>query len=85
MGPRLAPVLPVAFKFSAVVKAEPAARGITPGVVARLHLEDGRTVFFKGAPYNDRPAALLYKREIWLGSIMPASAPAPRMLWATTG
>ncbi|MEU8195298.1 phosphotransferase [Microbispora amethystogenes] len=75
----------VAFKFGAVLKAEPAARGITPGVVARLHLEDGQTVFFKGAPYNDRLASSLYEREIWLGSMMPASAPAPKMLWATTG
>ncbi|MBX6384708.1 MAG: phosphotransferase [Microbispora sp.] len=67
--------------FGPVIKAEPVKRGIMPGVAARLYLEDGRTVFFKGAP-GDSPAIYLYERETWAGGVLPPYAPAPRMLWA---
>lgn len=52
-----------------------------PGAAARLHLEGGRTVFFKGAP-GDSPAVSLYEREMWAGSVLSEHIPMPRMLWA---
>lgn len=71
----------LAASIGPIVKAEPTARGIMPGVTARLHIEGGHSVFFKAVP-SDSPAAPLYEREMWAGSIMPSYVLAPRMRWA---
>jgi hypothetical protein len=62
-----------------VLEAEPAERGIMPGVAVRLQV-DGGSVFLKGVPAGE-PAARLYLRERAANLALPPSAPAPRMLW----
>jgi aminoglycoside phosphotransferase (APT) family kinase protein len=66
-----------------VLKADSATAGIMPGVAARLHLEDGGTVFIK-AIMDGHEASALHLRERWAGCSLPTATPAPRMLWADT-
>lgn len=65
-----------------VLKAEPITEGVTPGIAARLHIEDGGRIFLKAIP-ADGTAAHLYRRERWAASVLPSAAPAPRMLWSS--
>lgn len=65
-----------------VVKAKTADEGIMPGVAARLHLEDGTSVFLK-AINGDHPSARLLLRQRWVSTVLPAETPAPRMLWSS--
>lgn len=67
-------------RCGAVVKAEPAERGIMPGVAARLYIEGRGSVFLKGIPADDitvRP----YLRERAANLALAPTIPAPRMLW----
>ncbi len=66
---------------SAVVAAATQPTGFSPGVAARLQLEDGRRVFAKAvgpAPNPDAPG--FHRREARVVSALPPEAPVPRLL-----
>ena len=65
-----------------VVKAESATGGLMPGLAAVVHAANGR-YFIKAAP-SDSPAARLYEREMAANKSLPASVPAPRMLYSSS-
>ena len=65
-----------------VVKAESATGGLMPGLAAVVHAANGR-YFVKAAP-ADSPAAPLYEREMVATVSLPASVPAPRMLYSSS-
>lgn len=69
-------------RYGTVLKAEPSRGGIMPGVVARLCVQGGGSVFLKGIP-ADEPAARLYARERAANLVLAPGVPAPRMLWST--
>jgi aminoglycoside phosphotransferase (APT) family kinase protein len=57
--------------------------GFSPGVAARLELEDGRFVFVKAIgpePNPDSPE--FHRREARVAAALPPEAPAPRLLFA---
>ena len=57
--------------------------GFSPGVAARLTAADGRRVFVKAVcatPNKDAPR--FHRREARIAAALPASAPAPRLLWS---
>jgi aminoglycoside phosphotransferase (APT) family kinase protein len=57
--------------------------GFSPGVAARLELEDGRSVFVKAVgpePNPDSPE--LHRREAQVADALPPETPAPRFLFA---
>lgn len=57
--------------------------GFSPGVAARLELEDGRCVFVKAIgpePNPDSPG--FHRREARVAAALPPEAPAPRLLFA---
>ncbi|WP_433367897.1 hypothetical protein [Streptosporangium sp. CA-115845] len=64
-----------------VLKVEPVTKGLMPGLAARLHTEDGGTVFLK-AVSTVSPAASLYERERRVGTVLPPGLPAPRLRWS---
>ncbi|GAA2873056.1 hypothetical protein GCM10010517_33550 [Streptosporangium fragile] len=68
-------------RIGQILKAEPVTRGLMPGIAARLHTEDGGTVFLK-AVSGGSPAASLYARERRAGALLPPGLPAPRLLWS---
>ncbi|MGW0590954.1 phosphotransferase family protein [Streptosporangium sp. NPDC002607] len=51
-------------------------KGLMPGLAARLHTEDGGTVFLKAVP-TAGPAASLYERERRAGTVLPPGLPPP--------
>jgi aminoglycoside phosphotransferase (APT) family kinase protein len=66
-----------------VVSAQSQAGGFSPGVAARLCLENGRRAFVKTAgaqPNPDTPA--LHRSEAAVAAALPRGAPAPRLLFA---
>lgn len=67
----------------AQVTAETSATsGFSPGFVAVLELADGRAVFVKAVSPRENPAAPDQARaEIRVARAVPASVPAPRLLW----
>jgi hypothetical protein len=67
---------------SRVVAAVTQPTGFSPGLAARLRLEDGRRVFIKAvseAANPDTPG--IHRREARILAALPASIPAPRLLW----
>ncbi|MGI9147651.1 MAG: aminoglycoside phosphotransferase family protein [Chloroflexota bacterium] len=67
----------------AVVHAASQPTGFSPGVAARLHLADGRTVFVKAIgpiPNPDSPS--FHRREAQIVAALPMTAPVPRLLWS---
>jgi aminoglycoside phosphotransferase (APT) family kinase protein len=57
--------------------------GFSPGVAARLQTASGRRVFLKAV--GSEPNALsatFHRREITIAGALPATAPAPRLLWS---
>ena len=57
--------------------------GFSPGVAARLTVDDGRRVFVKAVgsePNRDTPA--MHRREAGIMTAMPFAAPVPRLLWS---
>ncbi|WP_433367886.1 phosphotransferase family protein [Streptosporangium sp. CA-115845] len=64
-----------------VLKVEPVTKGLMPGLAARLHTENGGTVFLK-AVSTVSPAASLYERERRVGAVLPPGLPAPRLRWS---
>lgn len=68
---------------SPVVEATSQSGGFSPGVAARLRLQDGRRAFVKALcsdPNPDAPA--MHRREARIASALPAIVPTPRFLFA---
>jgi aminoglycoside phosphotransferase len=68
---------------SAVGEAVTQPGGFSPGVAARLRLEDGRTVFVKAVgpePNADSPG--FHRREAQVAASLPPETPAPELLFA---
>ena len=66
-----------------VVGAVTQPTGFSPGVAARLTVDDGRRVFVKAVgpePNRDTPA--MHRREASIMTAMPFAAPVPRLLWS---
>jgi hypothetical protein len=56
--------------------------GFSPGLAARLRLSDGRRVFLKAVAEAANPDTPdIHRREARILGSMPASAPAPRLVW----
>jgi aminoglycoside phosphotransferase (APT) family kinase protein len=66
-----------------VVEATTQPAGFSPGVAARLRLDDGRRAFVKAVgpePNPDSPG--VHRAEARTMAALPGSAPAPRLLWS---
>jgi aminoglycoside phosphotransferase (APT) family kinase protein len=67
---------------SSVARAVTQPGGFSPGVAARLELEDGKRVFVKAVgpePNPDSPE--FHRREAHVAAALPPEAPAPRFLF----
>lgn len=68
---------------SAVVEVVSHEGGYSPGMAATLTTSAGERVFVKAVSttFHERSAEL-YRDEVRVNGLLPASAPAPRLLWA---
>lgn len=67
-----------------VVSATTMSGGFSPGLAARLVTASGRRVFAKAVSNGLNPMSpSLHRREILVASRLPATAPAPRLLWSS--
>jgi len=67
-----------------VVSATTMSGGFSPGLAARLVTASGRRVFAKAVSNQLNPMSpSLHRREIRVASRLPATAPAPRLLWSS--
>jgi len=65
-----------------VVSAETQPQGFSPGLAARLLLNDGRRVFIKAVSEDANPDThKIHRREARILVALPESVPAPRLLW----
>ena len=65
-----------------VVEARTQPGGFSPGLAARLRLNDGRRVFVKAVSEQANPdTPRMHRREAQIVAALPASAPVPRLLW----
>lgn len=68
-----------------VVEARTQPGGFSPGLAARLTLANGERVFAKAATATlNADTADLHRREARTAATLPASTPAPRLLWSAT-
>ena len=68
---------------SPVVEATTQPTGFSPGLAARLRLEDGSRAFLKAVHESVNPdSAGIHRREARVLAQMPAEAPVPRLLWS---
>jgi aminoglycoside phosphotransferase (APT) family kinase protein len=68
---------------SQVVRAVTQPGGFSPGVAARLELQDARRVFVKAVGCEPNPdSPQLHRREARVAAALPPGAPAPRLLFA---
>ena len=66
-----------------VVKAATQPAGFSPGVAARLVVDDGRRVFVKAiGPEPNAESPEIHRREIKVAAALPDAASIPRMLWS---
>ena len=66
-----------------VVEAATQPSGFSPGVAARLLLEDGRRVFIKAVSEDANPDTHdIHRREARILAALPEGVPAPRLLWS---
>ena len=66
-----------------VIEAATQTGGFSPGVAARLRAASGRRVFLKAVGHEPNPdSAPMHRREIRIAAALPATAPAPRLLWS---
>lgn len=71
---------------AAVLAAESAGTGFTPGFASRLDLADGRRIFVKAASSDDDtlhgwPLSDAYREEVRKLTALPADIGAPPLLW----
>ena len=67
---------------SIVVEAVTQPSGFSPGLAARLRLDDGRRVFVKAVSEAANPdSPEMHRREARIVAALPASVPVPRLLW----
>ena len=65
-----------------VVEAATQPHGFSPGLAARIRLDDGRRVFVKAVSAVANPDTPdIHRREARVLAAMPVSAPVPRLLW----
>jgi aminoglycoside phosphotransferase (APT) family kinase protein len=65
-----------------VVEAVTQPGGFSPGLAARLRLDDGRRAFVKAVSEAANPdTPIMHRREARIVAALPASAPVPRLLW----
>ena len=65
-----------------VVDAVTQPTGFSPGVAARLLVDDGRRVFVKAVgPERNPDTPGMHRREARIMAAMPCAAPVPRLLW----
>jgi aminoglycoside phosphotransferase (APT) family kinase protein len=65
-----------------VVDAITQPGGFSPGLAARLRLDDGRRVFVKAVSETANPdSPAMHRREAQIVAALPASAPVPRLQW----
>src|SRR5207245_2484270 len=65
-----------------IVEAITQPQGFSPGLAARLRLDDGRRVFVKAVSEAANPDTPdIHRREARILAALPASAHAPRLLW----
>ncbi len=68
---------------SPVVDAETQHGGFSPGVAARLQLEDGRRAFAKAVgPERNPDSPEFHRREARVAAALPPETPAPRLLFS---
>lgn len=68
---------------SPVVSVESQPKGFSPGIAARLITADRQRAFVKAAgPAPNPDVASFHRREARIASLLPPSAPAPRLLWS---
>ena len=66
-----------------VVEAITQPKGFSPGLAARLRLEDGRRVFLKAVHESANPDSPgIHRREIDVVAALPAGAHVPPFLWS---
>jgi hypothetical protein len=65
-----------------VIEAVTQPGGFSPGLAARLTIDDGRRVFVKAVSERANPdTPSMHRREAKIVAALPASAPVPRLLW----
>jgi aminoglycoside phosphotransferase (APT) family kinase protein len=65
-----------------VVEAVTQPGGFSPGLAARLLLEDGRRVFVKAVSESANPdSPAMHRREAQVVAAMPVGTPVPRLHW----
>jgi aminoglycoside phosphotransferase (APT) family kinase protein len=68
---------------SPVVRWASQRGGFSPGIAARIRLEDGRELFMKAVgPEPNTEAPAIHRREAQIAGALPASAPAPQLRWS---
>lgn len=68
---------------SGVAESRAQPGGFSPGAAERLRLADGRRVFVKAVgPVPNPETRDLHRAEARIAGALPASAPAPRLLWS---
>lgn len=69
-----------------VAEAVTQPHGFSPGLAARVRLEDGRRFFIKAVSESANPDTPgIHRREAMILAALPASAPAPRLVWMHDG
>jgi aminoglycoside phosphotransferase (APT) family kinase protein len=68
---------------ASVIAAETQPGGFSPGVAARVRVANGRRVFVKAVgPELNPDSPRIYRQEARIVAALPATAPAPRLLWS---
>ena len=68
---------------AAVIEAVTQPGGFSPGLAARLRLENQGRVFVKAVSGDRNPdSPAIHRREAAIAAALPASVPAPRFLWS---
>jgi aminoglycoside phosphotransferase (APT) family kinase protein len=66
-----------------VVEAVTQPSGFSPGLAARMRLEDGRRAFLKAVSEKANPDTPdIHRREARILAALPPNAPIPRLLWS---
>ena len=65
-----------------VVQATTQPGGFSPGLAARMRLDDGRRVFVKAVSQKANPDTPdIHRQEARIVAALPLSAPVPRLMW----